>query len=83
MIYLDDVRIPSYEEITLTNPLHVGQFADLKIEEYFDVGDKMYLVRYWENRVGPSDGENFRVVVEARECPNGTWFDVGGLYPYN
>lgn len=82
MIFLDDVRIPTFNEIFFADVKHVGQFADLKVEEYREIDGTMYLIRYWQNRVGPDDGERFRVAVEARECPFGTWFDVGNLYPY-
>lgn len=83
MININDVRKPSFNEILGAEPIHIGQFADLKIEEYRSVNGDMFLVRYWQNRVGPEDGEPFRVAVEARRVPRGSWFDVGNLYPYD
>lgn len=75
---------PSLETIKALPTLHEGQYADLKIEDYFTARDgRMILVRYWLNRVGPAEGEAYRVVVEARECPDGSWQDVGYLYPYS
>lgn len=80
---LDDVKILPLAVIEGAPTEYVGQTADLKVEEYQNAADgRMILVRYWLNRVGPEDGETHRVVVEARECPSGTWADVGKLYPY-
>lgn len=81
-IILDDVRIPPLKVIEEAETLSSGHTADLVIEEYQTAADgRMLLVRFWRNRVGPEDGEPFAVDVEARECPDGTWTDVGKLYP--
>lgn len=70
-------HLPRYdaEDIAGAETLHVGQYADLKREEYVEHGGKVYLVRWWLNR-GRYD-HIYPVAVEARRCPDGTWFDVG------
>lgn len=74
---LSDVPQPRPE--TLTGPtLAVGQTADLKRESYVDAGGAVWLVRWWLKRCGVEDGDTGAAVeVEARLCPNGSWFDVG------
>lgn len=82
-ITLDDVVIYTLDYICSQKTIAKGHDADLKLEEYRTAANgRMILVRYWLNRTTPSDGETHRAVVEARECPNGTWEDVGKLYPY-
>lgn len=74
---------PSLAELEAMPTTHVGQASDLKLERYEDgPNGTLLLVRYWLNRCDLADGETHQVDVEARTCPNGSWFVVAKLYPY-
>lgn len=72
MITIDEIMRYPPKALASLPTLAQGQAADLKVEsKWYDEP-----IRYWLNRVGPEDGAEFPVEVEAFDGHK--WIHIGG-----